>query len=351
MRLALNLGHHAGAGNPAEHRALAQAAERLGYVSVWVAEAYGSDAATVLAWLAAHTDRIGLGSAIMQIPARTPAMTAMTAATLDLLSGGRFHLGLGVSGPQVSEGWHGAAFGQPMARTRDYVGIVRQALRREKLAHPGPHYPLPRPGGEGKPLRMSLHPPRADVPVYLAAVGPRSLELAGELADGWLAAFCSPEHTRDSLLHVAAGRSTAGRDLAGFDVVPTVPVVIGDDVEACARAVRGYAALYLGGMGSRTTNFYHRHATRMGFGTAVDRVQDLYLAGRRTEAAAAVPVDLIDATSLLGPQARITRGLDAYARAGVTTLAACLFDRGTAARVDTLERLAVAAASLGADVP
>src|SRR5512144_481425 len=197
MRLGVNLGYW-GAGNDHENLALAQEADRLGYSSVWAAEAYGSDAATVLAWVAAQTERIDIGSAVFQIPARTPAMTAMTAATLDTLSGGRFRLGLGVSGPQVSEGWHGVRFDKPLGRTREYVAIVRMALRRERVEYSGEHYTLPLPGGPGKPLKLTVHPIREHLPVYLAAVGPRNLELAGEIADGWLAMFFSPEHSGES---------------------------------------------------------------------------------------------------------------------------------------------------------
>jgi F420-dependent oxidoreductase-like protein len=342
MRLALNLGYQAGKGDPAGDLRLAQEAERLGFSAVWVAEAYGSDAPTVLAWLAAQTTRIDLGSAVMQIAGRTPAMTAMTAATLDLLSGGRFRLGLGVSGPQVSEGWHGVRFGAPLERTREYAGLVRSALRRDRLAGTGEHYPLPLPDGPGRSLRLTLHPPREDVPLYLGAVGPRNLELAGEIADGWLGAFFSPAHAAGPLARVHAGRQRAGRDLSGFDVAPTVPVVFGDDVAVCAAAVRPYAALYLGGMGSRTDNFYLRTAERMGHGDAARRVQDLYLRGQRLEAAAAVPQELIDDTSLLGPPARIEERLHAFAEAGVTTIVVSLRggrgERGAA----TMGRLAQA---------
>lgn len=341
MELALNLGYHSGPGDPSDHLRLALAAERAGFSSVWAAEAYGSDAATPLAWLAAHTEHIGLGSAVMQIPARTPAMTAMTAATLDLLSAGRFRLGLGVSGPHVSEGWHGVAFAEPLARTREYVTVVRQALRRETVHNTGKFYPLPLP--DSKPLRMMLHPRRSDLPVYLGAVGPRNLALAGEIADGWLPAFFMPESAGDSLAHVLAGRRRRGLDLTGFDVAPTVPVVIGEDVTACAAAVRGYTALYLGGMG----DFYARQAERMGYGEQAQRIRELFLAGRKLEAAAAVPLEFLDATALLGPPARIATRLGAYADAGVTTLAVCLFGRDTDRKVRTLENLAEIAASVG----
>jgi F420-dependent oxidoreductase-like protein len=287
---------------------------------VWAAEAYGSDAPTVLSWIAAQTQRIDVGSAIMQIPARTPAMTAMTAATLDTLSGGRFRLGLGVSGPQVSEGWHGVRFDKPLGRTREYVHVVRAALRRERVAFEGEHYTLPLPGGPGKALTLTVHPEREHIPVYLAAVGPKNLELAGENADGCLAIFFSPELGGESLAHVQAGRAKAGLGLGGFDVVPTVPMVIGDDLDACADAVRAYCALYIGGMGSREKNFYNQLAVRMGFEQAAAEIQDKYLSRDYAGAAAAVPREFIDATALLGPVERIADRLQAFASAGVTTL-------------------------------
>jgi F420-dependent oxidoreductase-like protein len=325
MRLALNLGYLAAWNTPADQLALAREADGLGYSCVWVAEAYGSDAATLLAWIAGQTERIGLGSAVFQIPARTPAMTAMTAATLDTLSGGRFRLGLGVSGPQVSEGWHGVRFARPLVRTREYVDIVNLAMARKTVAYQGEHYTLPLPDGPGKALRLTLHPVRDHVPVYLAAVGPKNLELAGELADGWLAIFFAPEFADEQLSAIAAGRSRAGKTLDGFDVVPSVPVVIGDDVAMCAELVRQYAALYIGGMGSREQNFYNQLATRMGYGDAARTVQDLYLAKQHRDAAAAVPLEFIDRTSLLGPVERVAERLRAYADAGVTELSAIIF--------------------------
>jgi len=319
MRLGLNLGYW-GAGNDAANLALAKEADRLGYAVAWAAEAYGSDVVTVLAWVAAQTERIDVGSAIMQIPARAPAMTAMTAATLDTLSGGRFRLGLGVSGPQVSEGWYGVPFGKPLTRTREYIEVTRKALRRETLRYEGEHYRLPLPDGPGKALKLTVHPVRERIPVYLAAVGPKNLELAGEIADGWLAVFFSPEHSHESLEAIRAGRTRAGAGMDGFDVVPTVPLVVGEDVAAAADSVRGYAALYVGGMGSREQNFYNALARRMGFEQAATEVQDKYLAKDYAGAQAAVPFEFIDRTSLLGPPARIADRMQAYAEAGVTTL-------------------------------
>ena len=334
MQLGLNLGYW-GAGNDADNIVLAKEADRLGYAVAWVAEAYGSDAPTVLAWVGALTERIDIGAAVMQIPARTPAMTAMTAATLDTLSGGRFRLGLGVSGPQVSEGWHGVRFSAPLGRTREYVDIVKMALRREKVAYDGKHFTLPLPDGPGKALKLTVHPAREQLPIYLAAVGPKNLELAGEIADGWLAIFFSPEHSGNLVESVATGARKAGKGtpdnpLAGFDIVPTVPVVIGDDPQACADQVRAYAALYIGGMGSREKNFYNQLAVRMGFEEAAQKVQDLYLDRQPREAAAAVPFEFLDATSLLGSRDRIKDRLSRYADAGVTTLSVS----STAPRMD-----------------
>ena len=324
MRLGLNLGYW-GAGNDADNLALAREADKLGYSVAWAAEAYGSDAATVLTWVAAQTERIDVGSAVFQIPGRTPANTAMTAATLDTLSGGRFRLGLGVSGPQVSEGWHGVRFDKPLARTREYVAIIRKALARERLTFEGEFFTLPLPDGPGKALTLTVHPVRERIPIYLAAVGPKNLELAGEIADGWLAIFYSPEFAPELLAHIAEGRAKVGQTLAGFDIVPTVPVVIGDDLEACAGPVRAYSALYIGGMGSREKNFYNALAVRMGYDEAAAQVQDLYLGRDYAGAANAVPLDFIDRTSLIGPRDRIRDRLAAYADSGVTTLSVAVY--------------------------
>jgi F420-dependent oxidoreductase-like protein len=343
VQLGLNLGYW-GAGNDADSLALAKEADDLGFAVAWVAEAYGSDAATVLAFVAAQTTRIDLGSAIFQIPGRSPANCAMTAATLDTLSGGRFRLGLGVSGPQVSEGWHGVRFDKPLARTREYSDIVKLALSRQKVRYDGQHYVLPLPDGPGKALQLTVRPVREHLPMYLAAVGPKNLELAGELFDGWLAIFYSPDFATEQLGHIAAGREKAGRTMEGFDVVPTVPIVVGDDPRACADPVRGYAALYVGGMGSREKNFYNQLATRMGYEEAAKEVQDLYLERRYEAAAAAVPYEFLDATALLGPKERIAEKMQVLAGAGVTTLtltpfAASLEERSAVLRtaVEALE--------------
>src|SRR3982751_5261220 len=299
---------------------MAQEADRLGYAVVWAAEAYGSDTVSMLSWIAGQTERIDLGAAVMQIPARTPAMTAMTAATIDTLSNGRFRLGLGVSGPQVSEGWHGAKFDKPIGRPREYIDIIRLAFARERVSYDGEHYTLPLPDGPGKPLKMIIHPVREYMPIYLAAIGPKNLELAGEKCDGWLAIFFDPEFAQEQIASVRAGMDKAGRSDAAFDIVPTAPVVIGDDVKTCADPVRGYAALYVGGMGSREQNFYNRLAVRMGYEKEAKEIQDLYLDRKYAEAAAAVPFEFIDRTALIGSVDRMADKMQQLAEAGVTTL-------------------------------
>ncbi|MFC3687622.1 LLM class F420-dependent oxidoreductase [Aquipuribacter hungaricus] len=353
MRLGLNLGYW-GSGTDAENLELAREADRLGYAVVWVAEAYGSDAPTVLAWVAAQTSRVDVGSAIMQIPARTPAMTAMTAATLDTLSQGRFRLGLGVSGPQVSEGWHGVRFDAPLARTREYVDVVRLALSRQPVAYAGQHHVLPLPDGPGKALRLTVVPVRERLPLYLASLGPKNLELTGEVADGWLGLFVSAEHVGASLERLRAGRARAGVDgLDGFDVCATLPLVVTPDgpeeqvVAAAAEPVKAYAALYVGGMGSRQQNFYHALARRMGYEEAADQVQDAYLDRRPRDAAAAVPTEFVDRTSLLGPVPRIAGRMQALADAGVTTLTVTPFAPDLAGRVAMLRQAAEALEASG----
>jgi F420-dependent oxidoreductase-like protein len=300
-------------------------AERLGYSSVWTAEAYGSDAVTPAAWVAARTERIHVGTGIMQIAARTPAMTAMTAMTLDALSGGRFRLGLGVSGPQVVEGWHGQAFGRPLRKTREYVDIVRAILRRDKpVEFKGEYYEVPYTGagatGLGKPLRSILHG-RPDLPIYLAAVGPRNVALAAEIADGWIPVFFSPRRWpmfRGWLEEGFAAAGTAARER--FDVMPMVPVVVGDDEAMCRAVVKPRLALYVGGMGARGRNFYNDIACRYGYEDAARTIQDLYLTGRKEEAAAAVPDALVDEVALCGPRERIRDRLAEWTSTGVTTI-------------------------------
>lgn len=300
-------------------------AERLGYYAVWTAEAYGSDAVTPLAWIGAQTRTIRLGTAIMQMPARTPAMTAMTAMTLDQLSGGRMLLGLGLSGPQVVEGWHGQPYGKPLGRTREYVQIVRQILAREQpLAHLGEHYQIPYAGGGatglGKPLKSILHG-RADLPIYLAAIGPKNVELAAEIADGWLPIFFAPRHYEAVFApSVEAGLARAGKGLATFDIAPSAPVVMGDDVAQCRAAVKPFLALYVGGMGARGKNFYYDLVCRYGYAAAAEQIQRCYLQGDRAAAMRAVPDELVDEVALCGPPARIKEQLAAWRSSPITTL-------------------------------
>jgi F420-dependent oxidoreductase-like protein len=320
VKLGLNLGYF-GLGAPVtEQLELVQEAERLGFDSVWAAEAYGSDAATVLGWLAANTTTIRLGSGIFQIPARSAGMTAMTAATLDHLSGGRFVLGLGTSGPQVSEGWHGVRFARQLQRTREYVEVVRMMLRRERVEYRGETLELPLPDGPGKALKLTIGPVQERIPVYIAAIGPRNVALTAEIADGWLPLLVSPEHMDSFAPSLEEGFARSGRDASGFDVAPAVTVRIDDDVDAARDVMRGYVALYVGGMGSREKNFYNRLVASYGFEDAARQVQDLFLAGKKEEAMAALPGELIDAVALCGPAGRVRDRLAAFAAAGVGTL-------------------------------
>lgn len=339
MRLALNLGYWSGTPDPAGDLALARAADDAGYDSVWVAESYGSDAVSILGAIAVSTQHIGIGSAVLQIPARSAAMTAMSAVTLDHLSSGRFRLGLGVSGPQVSEGWHGVGFDAPLGRTREYVDVVRMAVRRDEVRYAGRHVTLPLPGGPGKALRLNVRPHRPAIPLYLAAVGPKNLELAGEIADGWLGIFVSPERMGDQVASLARGRERVGRTLDGFDIVPTLPVVVHDDVETAAAAVKGYTALYVGGMGSREQNFYYRTACALGYEAEAALIQEHFLAGRHRDAAAAVPTALVDETALIGPIERITERMDRYRRGGVTTLSISPYAETVDQRIAVLRAL------------
>lgn len=335
MRLGLSCGFF-GQGRDEENLALVQRADELGVDVVWAAEAYGPDVVSVLAWIGARTERIDLGAGVMQIPARSPAATAMAAVSLDSLSGGRFRLGLGVSGPQVSEGWHGVRFAKPLARTREYVEIVRMALAHEPVVHQGEHFRLPLPGGAGKPLRLT-HTHRRQIPLYLAAVGPKNLELAGEIADGWLGVFVAPDYFLEQRTHLEAGLARRASVPGSFDTSATVAMATGDDLEACARTVSPYPALYVGGMGSREQNFYNQLACRMGYEKEAARVQELYLDKKWAEAAAALPPEFIDDTSLLGDVDRITERMRRYADAGLTTLTVAPWGRDRDARMEALE--------------
>ena len=317
LKLGLNVGYWAGGPPPTAAESVLEA-DRLGFHSVWTAEAYGSDAVTPATWIAAQTERINVGTGIMQMPARTPACAAMTAMTLQALSGGRFLLGVGPSGPQVVEGWHGVPFGKPLQRTREYVGIVRQVLAREApLEHHGAHYDIPYRGpgatGLGKPLRSILHGDPS-LQIYTASIAPAGLRVAGEVADGNLPFLMSPEKAEAIVGPLVEGRRRAGKspDLAGFDNAPYVRVAIGEDVAACRDALRPGLAFYIGGMGARGANFYNDLVKRLGHEEAAVRIQDLFLAGRRAEAAGAVPDGLIDETSLVGPPDRVRDRLAAW---------------------------------------
>ena len=320
MKLGVSIGYWGMGVGPADQLRVAQAAEGLGYDSVWTAEAYGSDAATVLAWLAGQTSKIKLGAGIFQIPARSAAMTAMTAATIDQLSGGRLILGLGSSGPQVSEGWHGVRFGKQLQRTREYVEVVRMALAHQKVEFQGETIQLPLPDGPGKALKLTIHPEQKRIPIYLAVLGPKNVALAGEIADGWLPVFFSPEHTAELRAPLEEGAARAGRTLDGFKICPSVNVYISDNPETARDAMRPMLALYVGGMGSREQNFYNRLVSSYGFESAAKQVQDLYLEGRRAEAMEALPAELIDAVSITGTREQARERIRAYRDAGVDTL-------------------------------
>jgi len=314
MKLGLQLGYD----DPMGSVELAQEAARLGFHSAWTSEAWGADAVTVATWIAATTEKIGIGTAIMQMPARTPAATAMTVASLDQLSNGRVLLGLGTSGPQVVEGWHGVAWGKPLGRTREYVEIVRSALRRETVEHHGAHYDIPYSGedatGLGKPLKLILQPLRREVPIYLAAIGPKNVALAVEIADGWLPIFFSPYRFRE--LH---GPSLANAS-DSFQISPLCPVLVDDDVQGCRDMLKPMLALYIGGMGARGKNFYNTLAQRYGFEDEAAKIQNLYLSGSKGEAAVAVPDELVDEIALVGPKQRIAERLAAWREAGISSL-------------------------------
>jgi F420-dependent oxidoreductase-like protein len=320
MKLGVNLAYVAMGVTTADQLRVAREAEALGYDSVWAAEAYGSDAATMLAWIAGQTSTIKLGSAIFQMPARTPAMTAMTAATIDQLSGGRMILGLGTSGPQVAEGWHGQRFGRQLLRTREYVEVVRMALARERVEYHGETIELPLPDGPGKALKLMMPPVQERIPIYLAAIGPKNTALAGEIADGWLPAFFSPEHVAELRALLEEGAARAGRSLQGFDIAPSINIFVNDDIALARNVMRPALALYIGGMGSRDQNFYNKLAQRYGFEAAAKEVQDLYLEGKKAEACAAIPDELVDMVSLCGPADVVRERMAVFRDAGVGSL-------------------------------
>ncbi len=322
MKLGVHIGYWGLGLSSDDQLEIVQEAERLGYDSVWAAEAYGSDTATVLGWLAGQTTTIRLGSGIFQMPGRSAAMTAMTAATIDQISNGRMILGIGSSGPQVSEGWHGVRFGKQLARTRDYVAVLRMALARERLEYQGETLELPLPDGPGKALKLTIGTIQEQIPIYIAAIGPKNTQLAGEIADGVIPTLFSPEHVavmRDEL-QIGVERAGGGKTLADIDIAPTVQVYVGDDIESARDLMRPFIGLYVGGMGSRKQNFYNQLVRRYGFEDAAQEVQDLYLEGKKDEACAALPDELIDMVSIHGPAEHVRERLAAFREAGVGTL-------------------------------
>ena len=340
MKLGVHIGYWGLGLTREDQLSIVQEAERLGYDSVWTAEAYGSDAATILGWIAGLTTTIKIGSAILQMPGRSPAMTAMTAATLDQLSDGRMLLGIGSSGPQVSEGWHGVRFGSQLGRTREYIEVVRKALARERLEYSGEHVTLPLPDGPGKALKLTIAPVQDQIPIYLAAIGPKNTALAGEVADGWIPTLVSPEHLPALRASLEDGAAKAGRSLDGFDIAPTVNVYVSDDIEKGRDVMRPFIALYVGGMGSRDKNFYNNLVQRYGFEEAANEVQDLYLAGKRDEAMAALPDELIDLVSLNGPADKVRDRLRVYREAGVGTLGITPMAWTRDERIEQLQKIA-----------
>jgi len=332
MELGLNLGYWGA--RPTTDMDMVGAAEDAGYTAVWAAESWGSDAVTVLSWIGAQTTKIRLGAGILQMPARTPAMTAMTAVTLSELSGGRFILGLGLSGPQVVEGWHGRPYGKPIGKTREYVEIVRQILAREHpLIHKGEHYQIPYRGddatGLGKPLKLITHP-HHEIPIFIASVGPRNVALTAEIADGWLPIFYSPQHPEfEESLQAGFAASGDPERRAKFTVAPSVQAIVDEDFSAARNAMRPMLALYIGGMGARGRNFYHSLACRYGFEKEADEVQDQFLEGNRMAAAVAVPDDLIDLVCIAGPRGHVAERLAAFRESGVDMLNVTTNDIGT----------------------
>ena len=341
MRLGLHVGYWGLGLEASDQLQLVREAEELGFDSVWAAEAYGSDAATVLSWLASQTERIKVGSAIFQIPARSPAMCAMTAATLDNISGGRMILGIGASGPQVAEGWHGQRFPRQIQRTREYIEIIRKALARERVEYDGEIFTLPLPDGPGKALKLTIAPVQERLPIYLAAIGPNNTRLAGEVADGWMPFLLKPEQVGEFRELLEEGAQRGGRELPdSFDMAPNVNVVVDDDLDRARDAVRPFIALYVGGMGSREKNFYNNMVRRYGYDDAATEIQDLYLEGKRDEAAAAIPVELIDEVTLCGPEERIRERLAVYRDAGIGTLIATPMAMDVEGRSRTMRALA-----------
>ena len=333
LKLGLNLGYW-GIG-PAGEDALevVHAAEKLGYESVWAAESYGSDVVSVLAWLAAQTTTINLGAAILQVPARPPAAAAMAGATIDKLSGGRFLFGFGPSGPQVSEGWYGVPYAKPWGRTREYIEVVREIIAREgPVDHQGEHYQLPLPGGEGKPLKLNFHPERNEIPVFVGAIGRKSVEMAAEICDGWIPIFFSVDAFEATWgEHLEAGFAKGGRQRSDLEVSPSLQVAIDGDLEAAKSVVKAGLVLYFGGMGSRKTNFYVDLAHRFGFGDVADEVQQRFQDGDRDGAFEAMPDEIVEATSLVGTEAEVAERIERFRGAGIDRLIVSAGPRRTAA--------------------
>jgi F420-dependent oxidoreductase-like protein len=343
-KLGLNLGYWGIGPQGDEAVEIVQAAEAAGFDSVWAAESYGSDVVSILAWLAPQTTKIKLGAAIMQVPARPPAAAAMAGATIDALSGGRFMFGFGPSGPQVSEGWYGVPYAKPWGRTREYIEIVREIIAREgRLEYNGEHYKLPIEGGtgQGKALKLNFHPVRNEIPVFVGAIGRKSVEMAAEICDGWIPIFFSPDAFDETWgEHLEAGFAKAGRSREDLEVSPSIQVAIDGDLDAARAVVRAGLLLYLGGMGSRETNFYVDLTHRFGFGEVADEVQSLYLDGKRDDAYKAIPDELVAATSLIGTEDEVAERLTSFGRIGVDRLICSPVQLDKQQRLHTIERLA-----------
>jgi len=342
LKLGLNLGYWGIGPHGEEAAELVKAAESAGFDSVWAAESYGSDVTSVLAWLAPQTETIKLGAAIMQVPARPPAAAAMAGATIDALSGGRFIFGFGPSGPQVSEGWYGVPYAKPWGRTREYIEVVRKIVaREEKLDHHGDHYDLPLPEGEGKPLKLNFHPVRNEIPVFIGAIGRKSVELAAEVADGWIPIFFSVDAFEDTWgEHLEAGFEKGGRSREDLEISPSLQVAIDGDLDSARAVVKASLLLYFGGMGSRKTNFYVDLAHRFGFGEVADEVQGLFLDGKRDEAYKAIPDEIVDVVALIGTEDEVAERLEAFQKAGIDRLIVSPFHSGEQGARHTIDRLA-----------
>jgi F420-dependent oxidoreductase-like protein len=342
LKLGLNLGYWGIGPSGEDALEIVRAAESAGFESVWAAESYGSDVVSVLAWLAPQTSTINLGAAIMQVPARPPAAAAMAGATIDKLSGGRFLFGFGPSGPQVSEGWYSVPYAKPWGRTREYIEVVREIIAREgPVEHDGDHYKLPLPGGEGKALKLNFHPERERIPVFVGAIGRKSVEMAAEIADGWIPIFFSVEAFEKTWgEHLEAGLSKGGRQRSDLEVSPSLQVAIDGDLDAAKGVVKMGHVLYFGGMGSRKTNFYVDLAHRFGFGEVADEVQRRFQEGDRAAAFEAVPDEMVEATSLVGTEAEVADRVERFRSAGIDRLIVSPVHVEPEQQIHTLERLA-----------